>query len=73
MLNSYDVMKEAFVQKGQVFGGRPFDPKDKLINPNHPKILGQSVTAESQTETKNAIHEFHRGPRPCARKTNLFP
>ena len=40
VLNNYEVMREAFVQKGAIFGGRPDDPRDKYVNPNHPKILG---------------------------------
>ena len=40
MLNSYEAIREAFVHKGQIFGGRPDDPRDKYVNPNHPKISG---------------------------------
>ena len=59
VLNSYEAMREAFVQKGQIFGGRPYDPRDKYVNPSHPKVLGNLLQLVKISSDTNVAKFFH--------------
>ena len=44
VLSNYELMKEAFVEKGKQCGGRPTDPREKYYNPYYKKTKGQYLS-----------------------------